>query len=162
MLKRWFNYIRIWTQPTETIFFQHHSNSHSSLLFSHQTYESFEKVREDVSINEEAQDSSTNNLTQPQSGGVYKRSHSLATPQLLQVGNPHSADDRHQSFSNDTQVRTTWIHDFATAWAISVPIPSRSLSNQLPLDFFPTFIFSIVSSYFRPRWPNPSAYLVTN
>ncbi|XP_021700689.1 uncharacterized protein LOC5572927 isoform X9 [Aedes aegypti] len=70
---------------------------------STQTYETFEKVREDVSIIEETQDSSTNNLTQPHSGGVYKRSHSLATPQLLQVGNPHSADDRHQSFSNDTQ-----------------------------------------------------------
>ncbi|XP_062707215.1 E3 ubiquitin-protein ligase lubel isoform X15 [Aedes albopictus] len=69
---------------------------------STQTYETFEKVREDVAIIERVQDKPTNNLTQPQSGGVYQRSHSLATPQLLQVGNPFS-DDRHQSFSNDTQ-----------------------------------------------------------
>ncbi|XP_062707216.1 E3 ubiquitin-protein ligase lubel isoform X16 [Aedes albopictus] len=73
---------------------------------STQTYETFEKVREDVAIIERVQDKPTNNLTQPQSGGVYQRSHSLATPQLLQVGNPFS-DDRHQSFSNDTQQLTS-------------------------------------------------------
>ncbi|XP_062545752.1 E3 ubiquitin-protein ligase lubel isoform X2 [Armigeres subalbatus] len=69
---------------------------------STQTYETFEKVREDSSTIESVQVQSSNNLTQPPSGGVYKRSHSLATPQLLQVANSRP-DNIQQSFSTDTQ-----------------------------------------------------------
>nr|XP_029711972.1 uncharacterized protein LOC109401370 isoform X9 [Aedes albopictus] len=97
---------------------------------STQTYETFEKVREDVAIIERAQDKPTNSLTQPQSGGVYQRSHSLATPQLLQVGNPLS-DDRHQSFSNDTQSLPPTPHELS-------PQPHQLQQNESHLSSNPS------------------------
>ncbi|XP_038107290.1 E3 ubiquitin-protein ligase lubel isoform X3 [Culex quinquefasciatus] len=76
---------------------------------STQTYDSFEQVRQEV-----AQDKPTNNLAQPSMSGNYQRSHSIATPQLLEP-RPGS---RH-SFSSDTQ---------------SLPPTPHELSPQ-PRDF---------------------------
>ncbi|XP_039430320.1 E3 ubiquitin-protein ligase lubel isoform X4 [Culex pipiens pallens] len=76
---------------------------------STQTYDSFEQVRQEV-----VQDKPTNNLAQPSMSGNYQRSHSIATPQLLEP-RPGS---RH-SFSSDTQ---------------SLPPTPHELSPQ-PRDF---------------------------
>ncbi|KAL1396706.1 hypothetical protein pipiens_010335, partial [Culex pipiens pipiens] len=73
------------------------------------TYDSFEQVRQEV-----AQDKPTNNLAQPSMSGNYQRSHSIATPQLLEP----SPGSRH-SFSSDTQ---------------SLPPTPHELSPQ-PRDF---------------------------
>ncbi|XP_065085092.1 E3 ubiquitin-protein ligase lubel isoform X5 [Ochlerotatus camptorhynchus] len=95
-------------EPTDTVDSYHLPSSRASIGtspppqdMSTQTYDTFEKVREDASTTNLVQDKPINNLTQPQSSSVYKRSHSLATPQLLQVSNPRP--DSRQSFSSDTQ-----------------------------------------------------------
>ncbi|XP_058446796.1 E3 ubiquitin-protein ligase lubel isoform X3 [Malaya genurostris] len=71
---------------------------------STQTYDTLEKVREDISASQVmAHDKPTNILTQPPpTGSIFKRSYSLVTaPQLLQVGSPRSGS--RLSFSSDTQ-----------------------------------------------------------
>ncbi|XP_055643489.1 E3 ubiquitin-protein ligase lubel isoform X9 [Toxorhynchites rutilus septentrionalis] len=77
---------------------------------STQTCDVAEKTHENVTEDQSfTQDKPNNDLTRPHSSSIYQRSHSLATPQLLQVGNSHP--DSHQSFISDTQSLPSTPHE---------------------------------------------------
>uniref|UniRef100_A0A182MU57 RanBP2-type domain-containing protein n=1 Tax=Anopheles culicifacies TaxID=139723 RepID=A0A182MU57_9DIPT len=69
---------------------------------STQTYDSFEQVRHEIATNHQSVDKADSEAVQEQSlasSALYKRSYSLATPQLLEVERPASRN----SISSDTQ-----------------------------------------------------------
>uniref|UniRef100_A0A182JSC7 Uncharacterized protein n=1 Tax=Anopheles christyi TaxID=43041 RepID=A0A182JSC7_9DIPT len=69
---------------------------------STQTYDSFEQVRHEIATQNQRIDTPGNETSQepnPTSSALYKRSYSLATPQLLEVERPVSRN----SISSDTQ-----------------------------------------------------------
>uniref|UniRef100_A0A182W7Q0 Uncharacterized protein n=1 Tax=Anopheles minimus TaxID=112268 RepID=A0A182W7Q0_9DIPT len=69
---------------------------------STQTYDSFEQVRHEIATKHQSVDKPDSEATQEQSltsSALYKRSYSLATPQLLEVERPASRN----SISSDTQ-----------------------------------------------------------
>ncbi|XP_058446802.1 E3 ubiquitin-protein ligase lubel isoform X9 [Malaya genurostris] len=93
---------------------------------STQTYDTLEKVREDISASQVmAHDKPTNILTQPPpTGSIFKRSYSLVTaPQLLQVGSPRSGS--RLSFSSDTQSLPPSPHEQS-------PQPLQAQRHDLP------------------------------
>lgn len=75
----------------------------SSITHTHQTYDSFEQVRHEIATQSQRADIPANETAQEPnltSSALYKRSYSLATPQLLEVERPASRN----SISSDTQV----------------------------------------------------------
>ncbi|XP_058121547.1 E3 ubiquitin-protein ligase lubel [Anopheles ziemanni] len=113
---------------------------------STQTYDSFEQVREEIAALEQTVDKPINNRVEEKSlhqqhhnqdhgSSLYKRSYSLATPQLLQVDRPASRN----SISSDTQ---------------SLPPSPHELSPQPGLQSSTRFQANTALN--QPTHPNPS------
>ncbi|XP_049279215.1 E3 ubiquitin-protein ligase lubel isoform X6 [Anopheles funestus] len=95
---------------------------------STQTYDSFEQVRHDIATQQQSVDKPDAETTQEQtltSSALYKRSYSLATPQLLEVERPASRN----SISSDTQSLPPSPHELSPQPA-SLQSSARYHANQ--------------------------------
>uniref|UniRef100_A0A4Y0BFM2 RanBP2-type domain-containing protein n=1 Tax=Anopheles funestus TaxID=62324 RepID=A0A4Y0BFM2_ANOFN len=95
---------------------------------STQTYDSFEQVRHDIATQQQSVDKPDVETTQEQtltSSALYKRSYSLATPQLLEVERPASRN----SISSDTQSLPPSPHELSPQPA-SLQSSERYHANQ--------------------------------